>query len=296
MMRASRPASPFAAASCAPPRPGNAGRHRPALLASSAPSPTVADVFTFGGLVIGVVAGFVVGVSKTAMPGAGLVVTPLIAAVVSGRAIPGTVLPILIAADLFAVAWYREHARWDLLRGLITWVALGFAAGAVFFVAAGTDTRTLEVMIAAILLLVVALQIGRVVRRRPPRPATAATAAAFGTTGGFTTFVSNTAGPIMNSYLLGLGLDKHELIGTSAWFYVAINVAKIPLYVALGEWSDGGRFFTWQSLTYDAVLVPAVIAGVYSGRSLFARLPQLLFMWLVHALSAAGALKLALAP
>lgn len=251
-------------------------------------------MFTVGGLVIGVIAGYVVGLSKTALPGAALVVTPLIAAVASGRAIPGASLPILIAADVFAVAWYHHHARWDLLRNLVAWVAAGFVAGAAFFVVVGADTRSVEITIATIILLVVALQAARLVRRHPPAPATTAGAVTYGTAGGFTTFVSNTAGPIMNSYLVGLGLDKRELIGTSAWFYFAVNVAKIPCYVALGRWTDGGRFFTAESLAYGAVLVPAVVAGVYSGRSLFARLPQGLFTWLVLAFSAAGAVKLLL--
>ena len=77
----------------------------------------------------------------------------------------------------------------------------------------------------------------------------------YGSAGGFTTFVSNTAGPIMNTYLVRLGLDKHEMIGTSAWFYFVVNVTKVPVYLALGAWSAGGHFFTAESLAYDLVLV-----------------------------------------
>jgi uncharacterized protein len=249
-------------------------------------------MFTLGALVVGVVAAYLVGVSKTALPGAGLVATPLIATVVSGREIPGTTLPILIAADLFAVAWYHQHARWDLLRGVVWPVAVGFAAGVWFFIAIGGSTRTLDVVIGAIILVMIALQAVRLVRRTPPGAATRSGASLYGTAGGFTTFVSNTAGPVMNTYLVGLGLDKHQLIGTSAWFYFLVNVAKIPLYLALGAWSDGGAFFTAEGLAYAGVLVPAVVAGVYSGRSLFPHIPQRLFVVIVLVTAGLGALRL----
>lgn len=249
-------------------------------------------MFTLGAIVVGVVAAYLVGLSKTALPGAALVATPLIATVVSGREIPGTTLPILITADLFAVAWYHQHARWDLLRGILWPVALGFAAGVWFFIAIGSSTRILDVVIGVIILVMIALQAVRLVRRTPPGAATTTGAVTYGATGGFTTFVSNTAGPVMNTYLVGLGLDKHQLIGTSAWFYFIVNVAKIPLYLALGAWSEGGSFFTRDGLLYAGLLVPAVIAGVYSGRSLFPRIPQRQFLVIVLVLAGLGAVRL----
>jgi len=87
-------------------------------------------VFTVGNLVLGAIAALVVGLSKTAFPGAALVATPIIATIVSGRLIPGTTLPILLAADVFAVTWFSRHARWDLLRPMVVSVSIGFAAGA----------------------------------------------------------------------------------------------------------------------------------------------------------------------
>ena len=79
-----------------------------------------------------------------------------------------------------------------------------------------------------------------------PVAPTAATAAVYGSSGGFTTFVANAAGPILNTYLVGSGLGKDELVGTSAWFYFAVNVAKFPVYLALGMWSSGGPFITGE--------------------------------------------------
>lgn len=249
-------------------------------------------MITLGAIAIGVVAAYLVGLSKTALPGAALVATPLIATVVDGRAIPGTTLPILIAADLFAVTWYHQHARWDLLRGILLPVAAGFAVGVWFFVAIGSSTRILDIVIGVIIIVMVTLQAARMIRRSAPRPSTRRTASIYGGTGGFATFVSNTAGPVMNTYLVGVGLDKHQLIGTSAWFYFVVNVAKIPLYLALGAWSEGGPFFTAEGMAYAGLLVPAAVAGAYSGRSLFPHIPQRAFLAGVLVLAGLGAVRL----
>jgi len=251
-------------------------------------------MFTVGALLIGALAASVIGVSKAALPGAGLLAVPLFAMVAEGRGIPGVALPVLLFGDMLAVRWYRQHTRWDLLRPLALWVAVGMSIGAGFFIVSGSNTRVLDITIAAGILLVVGLQVMRIVRRSPPRPSTATDAAVYGTAGGFTTFVSNAAGPIINTYLVGLGLDKRELVGTSAWFYLVVNLSKVPVYVALGELASGGRFFTTESLLYDLALLPAVGLGVFAGRHVLHHLPERLFLWAVLVLSFAGAVKLLL--
>ena len=251
-------------------------------------------MFTVGALLIGALAALVTGLSKAALPGAGLLAVPLFAMVAEGRGIPGVALPVLLFGDFFAVRWYRQHTRWELLRPIAVWVAVGFAAGTAFFALSGNNTRVLDIAIASGILLVVGLQVVRIVRQSPPRPSNASDAVVYGTAGGFTTFVSNAAGPIINTYLVGLGLDKRELVGTSAWFYLAVNLAKVPVYIALGELTTGGRFFTGESLLYNLALLPAVGVGVYVGRHVFHRLPERLFLWAVLILSFAGAVKLLL--
>ncbi len=251
-------------------------------------------MFTLGSLILGSVAALIVGMSKTAFPGAALVATPIIATIVTGREIAGTTLPILLAADLFAVSWYSRHARWDLLRPMIISVSVGFAAGATFFALVGSSTRPIEIVIGCSILLMAVLQTWRMIHRQEPAEPTAVAAAVYGSSGGFTTFVANAAGPVLNTYLVRLGLRKDELVGTSAWFYFTVNVAKAPVYLALGTWSDGGAFFTGSTLAFDALLLPAVLIGLFSGRTLLHKLPERAFLIGVLVLSAAGAIKLLL--
>ena len=113
-----------------------------------------------------------------------------------------------------------------------------------FFVAVGNDTRIIDVAIGTIILFMVAVQMWRMWRRRPPRPAQPSDAVVYGSAGGFTTFVSNSAGPVMNTYLVGLGLDKDEQVGTSAWFYFAVN-----------EW-EGAQTDLMIGVTYKLARLP----------------------------------------
>ena len=197
-------------------------------------------------------------------------------------------------ADLFAVRWYQRHTRWDLLRPLAVWIGVGYALAIAFFIAVGSATRSIEIVIGAIVLLVVGIQLWRLYRGAPDREADTTTAVVYGTSGGFTTFVANAAGPIINTYLVGLGLGKQQYLGTSAWFYFAVNVSKIPFYIALGELSEGGRFFTRESLLFAALVTPAIFAGVYTGRWIVHRISQRTFLFLILVLSAAGAINLML--
>jgi uncharacterized protein len=238
------------------------------------------------------VAALIIGLSKTAIPGGGLLATPLLATVVSGRLIAGTMLPLLLIADVFAVTWFGRYARRDVLRPIMPTLLLGFAAGTTFYVVLGSGGRVLDVVIGVIILLLVIIQSARIIRASSPKPATPRVTRLVGATGGFTTFVSNAAGPIMNTYLTGIGLPKEELIGTSSWFYFGVNFAKIPVYTAIGWFAAGGSFFTMDTLRFDAAVAPGVAVGLLGGRWLLPRIQQRTFNIVVLFLAAIGATKL----
>ena len=243
-------------------------------------------------LVLGALAAITIGLGKTAIPGAGMLAVPLVASVFDGRSTVGATLIILITADLFAVRWYREHTRWDVLRGMIPWILLGYIAGTWFFIAIGSAGRTLDVTMGAIILVMVLLQAARMLRRSPASEPSLAASVFYGSTGGFATFVSNNAGPIINTHLLRLGLQKQELVGTAAWFYFGVNIAKFPIYVAVGWWTGGGSFFTVDAGKFAVLMIPIVVLAVITGRRLFHIVPTQLFVAIVLVLAAAASIKL----
>ncbi|MFI6349195.1 sulfite exporter TauE/SafE family protein [Streptomyces sp. NPDC050560] len=236
-------------------------------------------------------AAVLVGFSKTAVSGANTVSLAVFAAVLPARESTGVLLPILIAGDVLAVASYRRHAHWPTLWRLFPAVAAGVVAGTAFLVWA--DDGIVRVSIGAILLLMAGVTVWR--RRggpsdEPPDQATGGArlmARSYGVLGGFTTMVANAGGPVMSLYLVSAGFRKLSFLGTAAWFFLIVNVAKVPFSAGLGL-IDG------HSLLLDAELVLFVVPGAVLGRACVSRINQRLFERLVIGATVLGALELLL--
>ncbi|MFD8806186.1 TSUP family transporter [Streptomyces sp. NPDC059597] len=112
-------------------------------------------------------------------------------------------------------------------------------------------------------------------------------AGAYGVLGGFTTMVANAGGPVMSMYLLSAGFRKLGFLGTSAFFFLIVNVSKVPFSAALGL-IDG------RSLLLDAALLVFVVPGAFIGKWAVNRINQQLFDRLVVAATVVGALELLL--
>ncbi len=229
-----------------------------------------------------------VGMAKTGVPGLGIMVVPLMVLVVGqGRLASGTLLPLLCAADLFAVWYYRRHASvWALWR-LFPWVLAGGVVG--WLIMGRLSDDTFRFMIGTIVLGMIAMHL---VRKRTPDVAIGPDwrrAAVFGLVAGFATTVANAAGPVMNVYLLSMALPKDQFMGTGAWYFLIVNLAKVPAYLALDE-----PIITWATLRVDLCVVAGVIAGALSGRWIYARIPQKGFEWIVLTLTGLGGTMLLL--
>lgn len=243
------------------------------------------------------VAAAFVGLSKTGVPGAGVVIVPLMAVAFSGRSSPGALLPMLLFGDLFAVAWYRRHARWPILLGLAPWVVVGVAAGAGTLWWMGTSpalARGVERLIAALVLGMVAIHLlrGRLGDRLQPHSLGGRILA--GVAAGYATTVSNAAGPVTNLYLASARIPKEEFMGTAAWFYLIFNLLKLPIFAMLTALQPQAPMVTRSSLAMNALAVPAILIGCYAGRAIFRRLSQAWFEDLVIGLATITCLYLLL--
>jgi uncharacterized membrane protein YfcA len=152
------------------------------------------------------------------------------------------------------------------------------------FLALGMNADPLRRLIGVIVFGMIGTHVWR--RRRRLAGAAAAPerlrhSALYGGVAGLATMVANAARPVMNVYLLSKRLGKDELIATGAWFFLAINLSKLPAYGARGMLSR-------PSLLFDLALLPALVLGVLSGRAIFVRLPQRRFETVVLALAAAA--------
>lgn len=85
---------------------------------------------------------FLVGISKTAIPGFNTVSVALFASVLPAKASTGALLLLLMVGDIFALLAYRKHAHWPTLIRMVPAVLLGLVAGAAFlYFASDTGVR-----------------------------------------------------------------------------------------------------------------------------------------------------------
>jgi uncharacterized membrane protein YfcA len=228
-----------------------------------------------------VLAAFGVGFAKTAIGGVASISVALFATVIAARESTGALLPLLLVGDVVAVCIYRQHADWQALLRLFPSVAVGVLVGVA--VVARIDDTDMRRMIGAVLLVLVAVHLAQQWRsRRHDRDDVAAarhrrrhvTAAVYGVLAGFTTMVANAGGAVMSLYLLSAGMGMLGFLGTTAWFFLTVNLFKVPFSVGLD-------LITVDSLILDAWLVPAVLAGAVLGRAVVHRLDQSRFERLI---------------
>jgi len=236
-------------------------------------------------ILLGVSAALLIGFSKTGMPGAGIPAVALVAEAFreNTKLSVGAVLPLLILGDLFAIAYYRRHADWKRLLALCPYVVAGMVPA--YLVLRFVNDDSLRVAIGVLILVLLLLH---VVRQRYGFQQLADRwwfTAITGSLAGFATTVSNAAGPVMGIYLVSQHADKHQFLGTSAWFFFLVNVSKIPGYITLG-------MMTRRTLNFDLLLAPVVAAGAMIGVRILKRIPQAVFDVLVLALAGVAALRM----
>jgi uncharacterized membrane protein YfcA len=233
--------------------------------------------------ILGLAAALLVGFSKTGLPGLGILIVPMMAAVFPAKLSVGALVPMLLLGDMFAIARYRRHTQWRKLWRLLPFVFIGMIPAR--FVLAGIPNEPFKLVLGMLVLLLVLLELARRRFNWERIPRSLVFAAIMGILAGFATTMGNVAGPIMSVYLLSMGLDKHEFIGTGAWFYPIVNATKVPIYAQLG-------MITADTLRFDLISAPLIIMGALVGMIALPKIPQKVFAGLIFVLAAIAALGL----
>lgn len=228
----------------------------------------------------------IVGFSKTGVQTSGILAVTIMASAFAAKQSVGMLLPMLIIADVVAVIYYRRQVVWKHLIVLIPWVLLGIITGYVFMFF--IEDIQLKLVIGLLVLFLVMLQLYRSHSKRS-EPASGRYAAWFGSVmgilAGFTTMVGNAAGGVMAIYLISKKLPKEQFIGTGAWFFLIVNLIKVPFNFSLVT-------ITFNTLLMNAAMIPVILAGAWVGIKIVPRLSQVQFQNIVLTLSALGALQL----
>lgn len=244
---------------------------------------------------LGLTAALFIGISKTGIPGVGIVAIPLLGIAFGSRLGAGVMLPMLIVGDMFAVAWYRRHADWSKLVGLLPWVYFGVALGTIALWQTG-QSKSLkdptDIIVGALVLVMVVLHLLRGKLGDKLQPTSPAGVAGTGVAAGFSTTVSNAAGPVMQIYMAAHKLSKEGFMGTISWYFFIVNLSKFPIYWVLSSLIPQKPIVEARSLMFNLEIAPAIILGAFIGKWLLPRISQKSFELTVIVLAAAGGLKL----
>ena len=226
-----------------------------------------------------------VGMSKTGINTIGMLAVPVLAIIFGAKQSTGILLPMLCCADLFAVTYYRRSAEWKYVVRLLPWALAGFG------VAMLTDhlipAKGFKTLIGGCIFAGLGVMLWNEFRGKDTELPTAWWfSALFGVMGGFSAMIGNAAGSIMSVFLLSMRLPKNSFVGTTAWFFMIINLLKFPLQI-----------FMWHNITIETLqlgfaLLPAIAAGVFLGIVFVKRVSEKNFRNLAYVLTSVSTLLL----
>ena len=237
-------------------------------------------------IVLMTIAALVIGYSKTALGGLAVIAVAIFATIMPAKESTAAILTLLLVGDLVACWHYRRDADWALIRRLLPAVIPGLVLGTAFLRV--VDDGVLKKSIGGVLLVLVLLQLW--VKTRGAAVSSAAhehrvAAWGAGSAMGFATMTANAAGAVMTLYLSASGIEKRRFVGTNAWFFLIVNLTKLPFSIGLGlmHWSDASR---------AVMLAPAILVGGLLGYATVRRISQARFDVAVLLASAVAALAL----
>ncbi|WP_145073232.1 sulfite exporter TauE/SafE family protein [Aureliella helgolandensis] len=230
-----------------------------------------------------------IGFSKSGFSGVSMLHVIIFAFVFGTKASTGVLLPMLVVGDFCAIYFFGKKANWPQVRKLLPPTLIGVVLGTLLM--GQLDEAVFKPLVGTIILGLTIVQITRLWRPKAfeSMPHNRAFAWSLGLLAGVTTMLANAAGPIIALYLLALMLPKLELVGTSAWLFLVINVFKLPFSYFLG-------LIDLNTLGIDLIFAPGVLVGMMLGSWLVHRIAQKAFDSFLLAFTAFAALRLILDP
>ncbi|RLT33730.1 MAG: sulfite exporter TauE/SafE family protein [Chloroflexi bacterium] len=228
---------------------------------------------------------FLIGVSKGGLGGAaGAAATPLMALVMPVEQVLGLMLPLLMMADIFAVA--SHWRRWDnrLLLLLVPASLIGISAGTLLLTTISPDALRRGLAVIVILFVLYKLFEGRILRAMTYQPK-GWHGMLTGIVAGFTSTLAHTGGPPVAIYLLMQQVTPRVFVATSAVYFAIINWLKVPYYIYAGV-------LDLNQLRQVVWLLPLIPVSVFVGRWLSTRIDKTTFDRVIIGLLAASALLL----
>ena len=226
-----------------------------------------------------------IGLSKTGFSGVSLLSVFVLTELFGAREQVGIALPMLVVADLIVFPTFLKYGNWREVWFLLPPTIIGGAVA--FLILKQVDNAVMQPLVGAVILVMVVMQLAR--SWKPDAIYALAMTKGFGLfaglAGGVATVLANAAGPIQQLYLLSKRMEKMELIGVGARFFLLVNLLKLPLL-------EGLDLVNKDTLMLNVVAVPAILLGVLSGKKLLSKVPQRLFENLIVVFALLASVKL----
>jgi len=219
-------------------------------------------------LPLAALASLFVGLSKGGLPGIGALAVPLMALKIDPLTAAALLLPIYLISDVFGLWLYRHSFSTRNLSILIPAGLFGVLIGYLIVPFVSVPIISIGVALVGIWYCLKSW-FGRA-KYNQPRPADIPRGLFWGTMAGITSFISHTGAPPYQMYVLPQKLPKMVFAGTTTITFAAINLAKLPPYLALGQFPE----FQTKPI---AILIGVAVAGAYLGARLTKILPEIIF-------------------
>ena len=228
---------------------------------------------------------FVVSITKSGFGGSiGALAAPIMLTVMPAKLALGVLLPLYLCADIWTVYLWRGYAVWWLLFWMVLFAVLGQFLG--WLVIGYIDDDMLKAVIGVIALVtggrhfisMLPVTLGRLKapHHKLMRQQHRKRASVWCSLSGLSSFVSLTGGIPIQVFMLPMKLQRFFVVGTLAWYFLFINVAKLPFFIELD-------IFTADTLMLSLILLPVVPAGVIVGRWLNKNMSDRLFYHIANA-------------
>lgn len=225
-------------------------------------------------IIITIVVICLIGLSKGGLGGTlGALTTPLMTLVLPANQAIGLLLPILIIADIFAVASHWQH--WD--RKLISFLIPGSVVGMLIasFLLARISPEGLRrgIGIIALLFVIYKLFEKRIANFMQYHPRNWHGVVA-GSLAGFGSTLAHTGGPPMTIYLLMQNVSPRTFAATSVLVFALLNLMKVPFYF----YND---LFDFGLLGQVIWLLPLLPISVWAGKQWAVKIDKVVFDWII---------------
>jgi uncharacterized membrane protein YfcA len=225
---------------------------------------------------------FLVGLSKAGFGGGlGILTTPLAVIAFDRIGQPpvfaiGVVLPLLCAADLVSIYYYRGKARKENLKFILPGTVLGTIIGLMLI--DRFSPRQMNIAIGVICIAFVLFQSvkEKVFAAEGTFAPNHVIGAPCGIGVGITSTFANGAGPLVAMFLIPQKLSKEAYVATTALLFAWINWIKVLFFVP-------AEIITRQTLWASLPLLAFVPLGVWAGLWLNRLIPETLFVRFIYA-------------